>query len=368
MIGFFKLFLSLFVIASHANFYFQIPGFSWFNQGISAVIPFFIISGYFTTLVLDKKYNTKKIPLPSPFNSSRHLLLVARNFFISRFKKIAPQYYFYAGLAFIFILLTQPQNININFTGLIANLSIIGLNLHQYFKLSLFSNSYYDGILPPIWYLAALFQYYLIAPFIHKFKILKNILWLISGITFILALFNFIPNNFYTYRFLGNFIFFLTGDLIYQALNKSRHSELVSKSRQNFKLVSCYLLLVAFSILTILQFSTKQIYQLDTNAPLLFGFLFFAPITFLLLKKYCSDRSRPVTNFVHKIDDYLSKLSFSIYLNHYVFIYIFNYLKMINILPISNNFLRFALVTFSSVIFAIFTQFLLKMIKENQTK
>lgn len=408
MIGFFKFFLSLVIIASHSSYYSKVKDFNWFNQGISAVIPFFVLSGYFASLSYDKfkKRITSspcvqgETPSVSPAKGlenlkSYYLLLVTCcSFFKSRFVKLALQYYLYAILTFIFIAFSQPQNLKISLFAFIANLTILPLNLHHFFKICLFTNSYYDGILPPAWYLAALFQYYLLTPFIHRFKFFKIFLWLISGSIFLLAIFNLIPNNYYSYRFLGNFIFFLTGDLIYQSTDKPR---LVPK---------LFILYFSFLFLTLIQFSTHQIYQLNTNAPLLFGFLFFTPITYLLLKKIyiCTDKPRLVpllsairTNnpkinpsiiapknlapsnaatiacpllaeqsclLQNKIDNYLSSLSFSIYLNHYLFVYIFDWLKMINVLSITNNLIKFALVTFSSVIFAIFNNLIFKFNKK----
>ena len=126
MIGLFKFILSLLVIASHTGFYIQVPGINWFNQGISAVIPFFIMSGYFTSLVLDKKYKLEKSPLKRGADK-RSFVGVCYRFYKDRFLKIAPQYYLYAILGFFFILLIQPGNITINFSGFCRSKKI-GIN------------------------------------------------------------------------------------------------------------------------------------------------------------------------------------------------------------------------------------------------
>jgi len=325
MIGFFKFFLSLLVISSHLNIYPKIPGFSWFNQGVFAVIGFYLFSGFFTSLVLEKKYSLEK-----KFTLKNYI-----HFFLDKFKKIAPQYYFFASLTFIFLFFTKYQTLDFSITALISNLLIIPLNLFEFIKLNIFKETYYDGIIPAAWYLGSLFQYYLIAPILYKYKKIKIATFILSLTVFLLAIFNIIPSIFYGVRFLGGgLLFFLIGDYLFELKNKS-------------KLIFTISIYSFFLILTSILLLTKKMFEGDINGPVIFGFLILFPIVFWLTKSKLKKT---------KLDTLLSHLSFTIYLNHFPIYWIFDSVRIYHKYIFSFPFLRLALTTFTSVILALFVQ------------
>lgn len=338
MLDFFRLFLALVVIASHCHLFLNVPGFSYFNQGTSSVIPFLIISGYFTSLLYETRYSSK--------TKSSYF-----HFIKDRFKKIAPDYYIYLILTFLFFLFFAQDQITLNLSGIIANLTIVPLNMPEILNLSILKPSYYDGVIPPAWYLASLLQYYLMAPFILKNSKRKIVSWLIFSLIFIAATFGLISTFQYGARFLGINIFFLTGDLIYQSLKNNR---------LNIFLPSLFL---AFVSLAFFLFANEKIY-INYNGPIIFGFLFFYPLTYFLLKKIPNSKKT-------KLSQISASLSYLIYLNHYTFLYIFNHFNIYSSSEISIKFARFALVTFSSISIAflhLFIQNKLKKSLSNTTK
>lgn len=329
MIGFLKFLLSLLVISSHLNIYPQIPRFSWFNQGIFAVIGFYLLSGYFTSLILEQKYKFNK----------KYNFKLSKHFILDKFKKIAPLYYLFAFLTFLFLIISKYQTFIFSWQALISNLLIVPLNLFQILKLNLFEEVYYDGIIPAAWYLGTLFQYYLIAPFLYKYKKVKIAAYILSLTIFLFAVFNQIPSIFYGLKFLGGgLLFFFLGDLIYQIQNYSSNLR---------KKIFIALIYIPFFLLTIFLYFTKTLFQNDINGPIFFGFLILFPIIFFLTNKLPKES---------KLDSLLSQLSFTIYLNHILVFWFFDSVGIYKQYIFSNSFVKMALVTSTSVILAIFVQ------------
>jgi peptidoglycan/LPS O-acetylase OafA/YrhL len=343
MLGLQKLFLALLVISSHVNLFPQIPGFSFFHQGVSAVIGFYILSGYFTSYILESKIKIHKKKSFSKF------LISSKNFLIERFSRIAPGYYIYTFLTLIFLLLSNYKTIIWSYSAIISHITILPLNLHQFFYVSFFQNSDY-ALIPPGWYLGVLLQYYLLAPFLIKYPKLKFSTFIISSLIFITACLGIINTDYYVVRFGGNLIFLLIGDFIYQIhVNKKR----VYKKLLFFTYISFYFLL------SIIFYFKKQ--DLWYNGPVIIGLLLFLPITYFILKNFKLFSSFKKYN---KFDRFLGTLSYEIFLNHFLLFWGFNYFQIANGSFNSDKWLKFALVTFTSVILAFFSLYLQKSAKK----
>jgi peptidoglycan/LPS O-acetylase OafA/YrhL len=338
MLGTFKLLLSLLVISSHIDLYLKIPGFNWFHQGVSAVIGFYILSGYFTSHLLTKK-----------FDPNFQTII----FYLERFFRISIQYYFYTLLTIIFLLVSNYQKIIPSFSAIISNLLIIPLNLHQFFYVSFFPNSDY-ALIPPAWYLATLLQYYFLAPFLVKSKKLKYSIFVISLLTFISAVFGTIPTIYYGSRFLGTFVFFLIGDFLYQYQ--------ISK-KDNFKIVLAVIYLGFISFYLLAQNLGKL--KLDYNGPVLLVFLVLFPIIVFLINK-------PLKISFKNIDRKLGDLSYPMFLNHFLLLWICNYLQIYINGSNQDKLIRMSIITSTSVILATLTNFfekkLLKTSKLTKTE
>ena len=124
-----------------------------------------------------------------------------------------------------------------------------------------------------------------------------------------LACFGVIDTRIYGSRFLGVFIFYLTGSLVYD-INFGKENKRLEK----------YLLgllwLVALGLYLVLTYAGKIL--LDYNKPILLGYLILLPI-FLALSKIKARRAW---------DDWLGNLSYGMYLNHFLLIWIFSYLNI----------------------------------------
>ena len=170
MFGTFKFLLAIIIILSHNNIFITLPGAPWFHEGVTAVIGFFFVSGYLTKLSLIRKYqlNQKKVI----------------SFYRDRLIRILPQYYFYSILTFLFLACTGFIAMHYSLSAILSNLLVIPLNLHKFFNVSFFANSDY-ALIPPAWYLGTELQFYLLAPFLFKYRKSEIAMFFISlGVIF----------------------------------------------------------------------------------------------------------------------------------------------------------------------------------------
>ena len=308
--GLIRLLLAISVIAAHSSSIFGLN----FIQGQMAVEVFFMISGFYMALVLTEKYNKK----------SDYKLFIS-----NRFLKVFPTYWLVLilciiyQLIFLFLNPSSPKiftlfnpiyHLNpISFLfSLIPNFTIFGLDLTFFFGLnpttgSLFFTSHFQDFQPPLydfnfivqaWTLSLELTFYLIAPFLNKFK--NKFLFLIMTLSLGLRLFLYsrgLNHDPWNYRFFPNeLIFFAAGILMYRLYLKIK--------TKSWNKLSLYCFIFYISYLTSYQFLPYE----RTKQLILFIFsFFFIPFIFNLFKN-------------NKIDRFIGELSFPVYISHFLII------------------------------------------------
>ena len=205
--GMFRLFLAFNVFLGHFSI----------NTHIPAVESFFILSGFYMSLVLNEKYVGKK----------KSYFLFIKN----RFLRIYPSYFFVLLLfVLLFIVRGQFQFLLPNFPKLLENIALI-TNYKYYFPLGNYTQNLIDG---PAWSLGIEMIFYLMAPFILRSK----------RLVFLALIVSFILNRmFTTAKFFQIFYLFFLGAISYLIYLKIRKIG-ISVLLQN-KFVVCSLLFFA---------------------------------------------------------------------------------------------------------------------------
>lgn len=201
MLGTFRLLLALAVAASHADF--RLHG---LNPGVSAVVGFYLISGYVMAGLLRRHY---------PGSAS------APAFYADRALRLMPQYLCYALLTLLLCVVLPRTAIHPSeayFLGrspglqdAFNNLLVIPLNYYMWNGAERFT------LIPPAWSLGAEIQFYLIAPFILLRPRRILLVGTIGAVVYLLALLGRIHSDWYGYRLLpGVLTFFMLGALMHR--------------------------------------------------------------------------------------------------------------------------------------------------------
>ncbi|AMH16006.1 acyltransferase [Citrobacter sp. FDAARGOS_156] len=267
-LGVYRLILALLVLLSHCGY--QFIG---YNQGVTAVVSFFIISGYVITKLINAK-----------FRGVDCITL----FYIDRAMRLFPQFVFYLALtSFLYIAFDGIEKLSIS--QFLVNLSILPLN-----GFAVFMNDYI--IVPQSWSLGLELQFYLLIPFILLSG--KSFLFsIVSLVLFVPAYLGIINTDYFGYRMISGTLFiFLIGNLM---------------AERKFKLmISLYALSLAFFIASFF----TELHTYSFNKEVLSGILIGVPIVFALFK----------INIKNNIDKLAGDLSYGVYLNHLMFFYAFN--------------------------------------------
>jgi peptidoglycan/LPS O-acetylase OafA/YrhL len=308
--GLLRILLALSVVLNHLG---PIFGFTLLNGKI-AVESFFIISGFYMSLILNEKYIKK--------NGSYRLYIT------NRFLRIYPVYWFVLALTFIFMLTQNSmrpllfQYFN-NFAPF-GSLSVFSTFTQYIFKnVFIFSTVDYFVLIPKIydrllvgqaWTLGIELTFYLIAPFITRLRI-KSLIFLIF-LAILIRVYathyaHFYPDDQVDYFFIPNFIFFCLGIASYYLYLGYR--------KINIQNSITVVIIAIFFIITLL-FNFIPVHL--TNTPFLLQWLFYILLLFML----------PVL-FVHqgknKLMMYLGDITYPLYICHLLVIYILQSL-MIN--------------------------------------
>ncbi len=318
--GLIRLLLALSVIANHCG--------SFINNdlvgGVVAVQTFYIISGFYMSLVLNEKYINQ--------NSSYKL------FITNRLMKLMPLYWCVLIMVLIASAIITNYTYDVPYVSMqhykaenpnllswvflvLTNIFVIGQDIVMFLGFdqargSLFFTENFRKVdfgayqflfIPQAWTLSIEITFYLIAPFIVR-RGMKPILLLILltfGLRLLLYNYYGLTNDPWTYRFFPTeLMFFLLGYLSYQLYKKIRNRP-IKASIGYIVLLGCILLTlgyykIPYFKLSFLPFSFQEL--------LYFCVLFIAiPFIFNLTKK-------------NKIDRILGDLSFPVYIVHY-FVY-----------------------------------------------
>jgi len=312
--GILRFLLALSVVAKHFGAIFTTE----FVGGKIAVQSFFIISGFYMSLILNEKYIEK--------NNSYKL------FITNRFLRLYPVYWVVAvailltyiaivvvlkrpsetlelyaymehyPFPFVFLIIT---NTIIFFQELVMFLGLNPENGHLIFTggfLHPYPPLYKFLIIPPSWTLSLELMFYLIAPFVLR-KGMKTIIGIIT-LSFLLRLFIFyylgFKNDPWTYRFFPTeLMFFLLGNLSYQL-----YTRLETWHVNKYINIGILIFMVAFTIF-FLRLPTWQFsFPFSVNEMIYFLFIVLSiPFLFNYFKKNRFDRE-------------IGELSYPLYISH----------------------------------------------------
>lgn len=312
VLGLLRLMLALSVVFAHSNLIF---GFNFVNSTI-AVQSFYIISGFYMSLILNEKYIGK---------DSYKLFLS------NRFLRLFPVYYvvlfltvilsiitfvFYNNFGLIQQYIDSYNYINISslFFLILTNITIFGqdivmfLGLDKHTGLLYFTSNFYTSdpqvfkflLIPQAWSIGVELLFYLLAPFIvtKKTRFLFGIIGLSLFIRIFIIYFGY-HNDPWSYRFFPTELaFFVSGALSYKIYHDLKRYKL-----KNSNIYSILLFLVSFTILfqyiPVNYYIKMGMYYISVVLCIPFAFIF---------------------NKENKVDQKIGELSYPIYISHYLVI------------------------------------------------
>lgn len=301
--GLIRLLLAISVIQAHTS---SFLGYSIAN-GLVAVQVFYIFSGFYMFMILTEKYTSIK------------------SFYKSRFLRIFPTYLIItiplliASLSFgktysenfsilniysqIFIIFT---NIFIFFQDIVMFLAVNTDDGTLFFTKSFLKESfplYKLLITPQAWTLGVELTFYILAPFIVKFKT-KTIFFIIFASFFLRLCAGIYGLNHdpWTYRFFPfEIALFLLGGVSYRLYRKIR----------NIHLGRTPYFITSISILSIIFFNQLQNIIDSTAYRFIYYFLFSAALPFIFYASKCNINDR-----------FIGDLSYPVYISHMAVIYL----------------------------------------------
>lgn len=357
--GILRFILAISVVISHSS---PIFGLS-FVGGQVAVQSFYIISGFYMSMILNEKYINSKNSY-SLFISNRLLRLFPIYWFVlllTVLSSFAVYLYTNGGnLGRLSIYSENYQSLNFSSLGFLifTNLFLFGQDVVMFLGLNadtgnLFFTKDFSQTSPPLysflllpqaWTIGVELTFYLIAPFI-----LKRNIWVILAIILISGLLrlclygsglNFDP---WTYRFFPTeLMFFLLGNISYHIYNKIRKKD-ISPS------------IYAGIFILILIFITLYL-QLPFSGKIFIYFIcFFIGLPFIFKRTHKS-----------RTDIYIGDLSYPVYISHLL---ILSFLNAPNIKWIHNNGLILSL---STVVFSMLINYFIarpvEIIRQNRIR
>jgi peptidoglycan/LPS O-acetylase OafA/YrhL len=276
--GAFRLLLAVLVAISHMGI--SIAG---HNPGVFAVVSFLIISGLVMTALIEKSYNSiNRIPA----------------FYLDRAIRLYPQFIFYflVSCAVIWLMLPgTPVAEALTAKNIIPSLGIAPLGLYMFGITS-------PDIIPPAWSLGLEAFFYLVIPFILILRV-RGAVFLASILIAIAACVGVINTDVYGYRLLPGVLFiFLCGSYMLRG----------EKSGKALITLTWLLQIALFAAI-----QKGLIKEAPSNTELTAGLIFGIPAVYGLSKLG-----------YHKIDEFFGNISYGVFLNHFVFIYVFRGLGM----------------------------------------
>ena len=215
-------------------------------------------------------------------------------FYLDRFIRIWPLYLVYM---FITLLVNYIWPINSSFLSnpsignLFKNILILPLGYYMYNGVDSFT------IIPPAWCLGLELTFYIIFPIIYFLKS-KRIFLVLSLIIFGFAYIGIINTDLFGYRLIpGTLFIFIIGTLLAEPKSK----------RNKYVILSICIICIILLINTYI----KPLLNVPYNREVLYGITIGVPLINLLKKIKGS-----------LIDKYLGKISYGIFLNHFLIIFI----------------------------------------------
>jgi len=321
MFGYLRFILAIFVILSHLDI--RCYG---LNQGVISVVIFYILSGF---VVSNLYRNIISIEVKNKKHYSSFFTLCFLLFIKNRIRRIFPLYFFILFLTISFLLITNFTNLNFTPFNIFTNLTIIPLNFYMWLDSSILTDQKYI-LIPPAWSLGTELQAYLLLPFALIFPKIKYLAILVSFSIYMLANFNIIHTDYYGYRLIvGVFFIFMLGSSL----------EKISKNQQNKFDKSFLISIWAITFISIFGYNTIEIkvYARETTIGILTGI--------------------PLIYFISKIkkklilNSFLGKLSYSLFLSHFLAIWLVEYL-----FSIENKIIKIVIITFIIALIGVYTE------------
>lgn len=191
-----RLVLALAVLLSHAGL-----RVGYLNPGVTAVIGFYLISGYVMAGLVHRHYDE-----PSRVH----------RFYLDRVLRLFPQYLVYAGLTLAWFAYTGTRTEFLqqepSWRDIANNLLIVPLNFYMYTGVDTFT------LIPPAWSLGAELQFYLLAPLMLLWPRVGIALAALSLGVHAAALHGVLHTDWYGYRLLAGVLWvFAAGMLMFHA-------------------------------------------------------------------------------------------------------------------------------------------------------
>lgn len=330
--GIIRIILAIAVVLVHVG---PIFGF-YFIDGTIAVQSFFIISGFYISMVLTEKYNFPKSY--KLFISNRLLRLFPTYMFIATITLFAALVFYVIGVKIALIYDWYKIDLFSKFYLIFINLFIIGQETTLFLAFNdagtlCFSSDFQNStppvytflLSPPAWSLSLELLFYLLAPFLlkRKFSVILMVLFLSLSLRIILYMNGYFYDP-WNYRFFPTeLFFFLAGNISYRIYIMYKDSEKYKKSGL-LVLILLLILIFTFNYIPITYYVKQWAFYI----------LFIAAIPAIF--NYTKQK---------KFDRAIGELSFPIYLSH---IFILRYC-----LPIFNE--LFKMEHLNSVLTLIFT-------------
>ena len=296
MFGYLRFLLAIIVLFSHTGLSPE-----WGNLGATSVTIFYMLSGFVITNILNK------------LDERGDCLII--NFYIDRFLRIFPLYIISLCFYYLYIII---KNADLTTLSLLQNLTLIPCN---YIK---------NPTIPVAWSLALEFQVFLIMPIIYRNKVLFYSLGLISMIIFLASNLSYLNKYTWAYFKLPGVLFiFLTGSIIAQ-----------SKLNIIKSYLAIFIALISLSGFFFVEFGFIE--RGGFQSEVLLG-IFLGVLLIIQIKD-----SRRL-----KFNQELGSMSYSIFLIHFLFIFIFRDYNL-------NSYFFNLCVFSSSLIFSILAYYLME--------
>lgn len=264
------------------------------NFGVSAVVVFYILSGYVMSHSFSSNFGGK-------INNSGR-------FYIDRIMRIYPMYLIILIITIVFLVISGFGHTDFTYKNVFLNLLIIPLNFFMFTDSSIILQDPKWNLIPPAWSLGAELQFYLLVPFLIRFRQFRIAALVISITIFISASIGLINTDIYGYRLLPGVLFiFLTGTFLY--------SYRKNQSLKDLKLIKTIYVII---LLLFIGASLLGKMSLPYTYEVLLGYLTGVIIVFIL--------SGVNHNIAKKTDDLLGGISYPLFLCHFLSVWIFQYI------------------------------------------
>jgi peptidoglycan/LPS O-acetylase OafA/YrhL len=254
-----------------------------FHFGSMAVMVFYLIAGYVMSHSFRVNFDGRLENVPG--------------FYLDRFFRLYPLYIVSLVLILAFVAVTGYGKLYFDLKSTWVNLTMFQLNSH-----STIMN-------PATWSLGTEVQFYLLLPFLVRFRALKYALLPASYAIFVAATLGSIDTLAWGYKLLpGTLWFFILGSIIYDSIHDT-----TNRSR-NIVLAVFAIGTVHLAVMSFFPAPIAQPYNFEELSGLLFG----------IVALYMLGTSNPA----HRgLDNWLGKLSYPLFLSHAVVLYAFDHMR-----------------------------------------